>query len=357
MKIAIVTDTHFGYRNDNPIFGNYIRQFFKKCFFPTLEKLGIKTIVHCGDVVDRRKMIQFVTARNLYNSFILPCQEGDYDVYCLVGNHDVYFKNTNDVNALNELYNTSLKNFKIIKDVCTLEIGNTEIDFFPWINCENEQEAFDLMKNGSARIAFGHFEMIGYEMTKGRPMQTGMSDELVSRYDFVGSGHLHEKSSKGNVHFFGCPYELSWSDYGSPRGFHVLDLETLEFDFYPNPVSIFQKLEYDDRIPEEELFSQVSSKNVKNKVIKIYVNHSTNQVLLNRFCSAVEALSPVSVVTIQAPSFIKHEEMSEIDSDDTLSMLVKFSEMSFTDKEQESKESLITLLKDIYSEAVELEEL
>ena len=62
MKIAIITDTHFGARNDNQNINDYFYKFYDNVFFPTLVERGITTCVHMGDVTDRRKFISFRTA-------------------------------------------------------------------------------------------------------------------------------------------------------------------------------------------------------------------------------------------------------------------------------------------------------
>ena len=53
-KVAIITDTHWGARNDSQVFSNYFAKFYENVFFPTLEKRGIRTVIHMGDIVDRR---------------------------------------------------------------------------------------------------------------------------------------------------------------------------------------------------------------------------------------------------------------------------------------------------------------
>ena len=42
MKIAIITDTHFGARNDNVNFNEYFYQFYEGVFFPYLQQNNIK---------------------------------------------------------------------------------------------------------------------------------------------------------------------------------------------------------------------------------------------------------------------------------------------------------------------------
>ena len=41
MKIALITDTHFGARNDNLAFNDYFYKFWEETFFPYLEEKGI----------------------------------------------------------------------------------------------------------------------------------------------------------------------------------------------------------------------------------------------------------------------------------------------------------------------------
>ena len=62
MKIALLNDTHFGVRNDSEAFRKYQLRFYNEIFFPYLKEHNIKTLVHLGDVVDRRKFINFQNA-------------------------------------------------------------------------------------------------------------------------------------------------------------------------------------------------------------------------------------------------------------------------------------------------------
>ena len=55
MKVGIITDTHFGGKNDNLQFAAFQRQFYEGTFFPILRREGVSTILHMGDVFDRRK--------------------------------------------------------------------------------------------------------------------------------------------------------------------------------------------------------------------------------------------------------------------------------------------------------------
>ena len=94
MKIALITDTHWGARNDSAIFATHFSKFYNNIFFPYLDEHNIKTCIHLGDVVDRRKYINFKTANDLRENFVERLWEMNVDTHMIVGNHDIYYKNT-----------------------------------------------------------------------------------------------------------------------------------------------------------------------------------------------------------------------------------------------------------------------
>ena len=98
MKIALVTDTHWGARNDSVAFLDYFSKFHDNIFFPYLEKHGIKTIIHLGDIVDRRKYINFVVLNRFKDRFIKPVVERGIDLHVIIGNHDVPFRTVSYTN-------------------------------------------------------------------------------------------------------------------------------------------------------------------------------------------------------------------------------------------------------------------
>ena len=59
MKIAIITDQHFGARKNSKLFHDYFLKFYNNVFFPFLEKEGITTVIDMGDTFDNRTGINF----------------------------------------------------------------------------------------------------------------------------------------------------------------------------------------------------------------------------------------------------------------------------------------------------------
>ena len=69
MKLAILNDTHFGARNDSSLLMEYSFDFFENQFFPYLQENDIKTIIHLGDFMDRRKYVNFNTLHEVKSRF------------------------------------------------------------------------------------------------------------------------------------------------------------------------------------------------------------------------------------------------------------------------------------------------
>lgn len=301
--IALITDTHHGVRNDNKMFREHLKKFYDNVFFPTLDKYNIKQVIHLGDLVDRRKYINYVTFRRLKTDFILPLQERGIHCTYLVGNHDVYYKNTNEVNALHEFFgkdygqNVYDENLvSVVTRPTEIEIGNKPILLLPWICEDNEDQSKYLIETTVAPIVLGHLEINGFEMD-GRLCDHGLNPELFSKFLFVGTGHFHKKHSKDNIHYLGAPYQMTWGDYEQQRGFHLFDTETFELTFVENPYTVFHKLHWDDTYFTLEEIENLNDQDIYNCYVKIFVQNKTNPTMLELLIAKLEELG-ADVTTI-----------------------------------------------------------
>ena len=166
MKIALITDTHFGARSDHLAFDAYFKKFYDEFFFPTLVEKGITTVMHLGDVFDRRKYINYNTLKSCKQYFFDKAQELGLDLYLIPGNHDTYFKNTNEVNSP-ELLLQDYNNVKIFPEITELEFDKRKILFVPWICSDNYHSTMERVNVTDATVCFGHFEFSGFQMYKG----------------------------------------------------------------------------------------------------------------------------------------------------------------------------------------------
>lgn len=354
-KICLITDTHFGVRSDNQSVLNHQRQFYEQIFFPELEKRGIKKIVHLGDLVDRRKYINFNTSFQMTEMFIKPIVNGGYDLDIILGNHDTFYKNTNSLNAVQQLYGGT-PNINIFEHPSEEVIDGVNILYLPWICAENQQDTLKLIETTKCEIVFGHLELQGFEMYKGSVAQVGTLDrKLLDKFDMVLSGHFHHRSSDGTITYLGTPYEMNWADYDDPKGFYILDLDTRELEFIQNPLKLFIKIFYDDSTMSEfQEFDKLDYHHVGDSYVRVVVKNKDNPALFDNFMKMIDSLMPVDVMIVEDHLNLNLEDDAEIaDIEDTQTYLIHYvDQLSIIDDRRSRLKSLFIQL---HKEAQELE--
>ena len=346
MKVAVITDTHFGARSDSKAFSDYFYKFWTNTFFPYLIENDIKTIIHCGDLMDRRKYVNFDTLNRMRKEFIKPMMDNDITMHTIVGNHDTYYKNTVDVNSVEQLFDINgTSPIVAYAEAKTLELPDGyKVDMIPWINNDNEETVLEFIKNTKSSIAWGHFDLQGFEMMKGvSSMYHSRSADFLKNYETVYSGHFHTKSDNGHIHYLGNTYEINWSDCNDNRGFHIFDTETLECDQIVNPYKLHVKVHYDESNKEEQLDLEYNG-----QIVKLIV---TNKKDFSHFNLLVEKIERESeTLTIVEDHGLLTTEQVEFDTEDTITTLKKYVEGMNIDNEEEVKK----ILNEIYVEAIAL---
>ena len=354
MKIALITDTHWGIRNDSPVFHDYFKRFLDEVFFKELVDQDIRHVIHLGDLVDRRKYVNFLTLSRLRTDFLDRLDDMQIKTHIIAGNHDVYYKNTNSVNALKELIIGKYDNIKVYDRPACIDFSGTPILLLPWICEDNSQESMDAIKTTPAQVVMGHLELNGFEMFRGSISDHGMDHRLFDRFDVVCSGHYHHKSDTGNIHYLGAFAEYTWSDYDDPRGFHVFDTDTRELTFIRNPYRMFEKIWYDDSGKTSTQIIESSQVDVSNKMIKVIVKNKTNPYFFDLFIDNLEKNGPADVQVVEDHLHLDLMEDDEIvdEAEDTLSVCRKYIGQMNLSVDQKKLERVIT---NLYSEALQVE--
>ena len=313
MKIALITDTHFGARNDNINFNEYFYKFYEGIFFPYLQQNNIKHCIHLGDVLDRRKYVSYRIAKDFRERFIAPFNHLDVQLHMIVGNHDIYFKNTNDVNSLTELLSQKFNNVHIYAEA-------QEID--------------------------------GFQMYAGHESQGGLSKVEFQRFDTVMSGHFHHKSDDGQIFYLGCPYEITWSDYNDPKGFHVFDTDTRELHRVINPYKMFSKIYYDDI---NENYEKHDVEQYKDQYVKLIVVNKKDLYGFDKFTDRLLQADCHEVKIIEDFSDLDANTVSDDiveNTEDTMTLLGKYVDELNVNLD---KDRLKNMMRALYTEAQDLE--
>jgi DNA repair exonuclease SbcCD nuclease subunit len=349
LKVAIITDQHFGARNDSIAFLDFFQKFYDDTFFPSLDAAGINTVLILGDTFDRRKYVNFYALDRAKKMFFDKLEERGIRVHMLAGNHDTYYKNTNDVNSP-DLLLREYNNIDVIDSPETIVIDGTSICMMPWICPENYQESIDEMKNTKAEICMGHFEIAGFAMHRGMESHDGLSKEIFDKFDMVFSGHYHHRSDDGHIYYLGNPYELTWQDFKDTRGFHLFDLERRELEFISNPNTMFERVEYDDKDCEPIDLDLID---LSGKYVKLVVVNKTDYYKFDKFIQKLYNKGCYEIKIIEDFSEFEEGQMDEeINLEDTVSVLSNYVDSIETDVD---KEQIKTFMRTLYTEAVNQE--
>jgi len=343
MKVAIITDTHYGARKGSKLFHDYFELFYKNVFFPTLEQYEIDTIIHMGDAFDSRKSIDYQSLEWAKRVVFEPLKK--YEVHMIVGNHDSYYKNTNNTNSPQLL----LKDYS---NICTysspteIKVGNLDVLLLPWICMENEEQSLQMIKKTKAKVAMGHLEFQGFRINRQIIMEHGLEANLFTNFKKVFSGHYHTRSDNGTVFYLGNPYEIYWTDVNDTRGFTIFDTETLEHTPINNPYKMFYNIYYEDTN-----YQTFDTREYENKIVRIIVRKKTDTKKFEKFVDKLYSCGVAELKVVENFAIQESDEFEAFESEDTLSILNRYIEEAEINLD---KSVINKMIQEIYQEACEL---
>ena len=343
MKILLITDQHFGVRNDNLHFVEHYKKFYSKIVIPFLKASGIKEIINLGDTFDRRKYVNFMSLEAAKEMWFDPVKELGCKMTALVGNHDIYYKNTLRINSPDELLGGY--DIDVITEPTTCTFDGTDILLLPWICDENYDRTLRSISESTAPVCMGHLELNGFEAHPGHVMDKGIDMNIFSKFTKVFSGHYHTKSNKNNCYYLGNPYQLYWNDYGQKRGFHVFDTETLRTTFYRNPFDTFHKLYYNNGVvlPNEE--------EVKGTFVKLIVEDKGDYTKFDYFIRQLQDIGLADLKIVEDLSVDIEGGDVVVETEDTITLLDNY--IDDIDLKVD-KSNVKNIMRSLYMEASEL---
>ena len=344
MKVLLITDQHFGVRNDNQYFLDHYKKFYSQIVIPFLRVSKIKDIICLGDTFDKRRSINFMSLDQAKDMWFDPIKELGCHMTMLIGNHDIYYKNTLRINAPTELLG-SYDNIDIIDEPTTRNIGGTDILLLPWICDDNSDRTLRSITESTAPVCMGHLELNGFEAHPGHVMETGTDKSQYKKFTKVFTGHYHSKSNKDNIYYLGNPYQLYWNDYGCKRGFHVFDTETLKTTFYRNPFDTFHKLYYNGgvAIPDEE--------EIKGTYVKLIVEDKGDHSKFDYNVRQLQSIGLADLKIIEDLSVELEDGSSDMETEDTMTLLDNYiDEIDL----KVDKSNVKDIMRSLYMEASEL---
>lgn len=353
MKIVLLNDTHAGARNSSEVFLEYFARFYRDVFFPYCREHDIKQILHLGDFYDHRKFINFKALHHNRKNFLEPMRDLGMSMDIIPGNHDVAYKNTNELCSLKELLGFFMKNVNIVMKPKVMDYDGCKIALLPWLNPENYEESMKFVKNCDASILAAHLELQGFDVQRGMPATHGMITEDFKKFEYVLSGHYHTKQSKDNIHYLGSQFEMTWSDCEDPKFFHVFDTDTRTLTAVRNPYTIYAKYRYDDSDPS--VIDGFDTSVFKDHFVKIIVKNKTDPFRFDRFIERIQTSGSLEIKIAETFEEFSGENVEDFnmetvtDTGDLLSVYVDSVECDA------DKSIIKSKLRELYVEASNLE--
>lgn len=349
MKVAVITDQHFGARKGNQNLHEYFKKFYDTVFFPTLKKECIDTIIDMGDTFDTRKGIDFWSLNWAKENYYNILRDMGVTVHTIVGNHTAYYKDTNDINSV-DLLLREYDNVVVYGSPTEVKIGGLDMFFIPWINDENREETMGMINSTKSKVAFGHLEMRGFFANKTYICEHGEDKTNYKKFEKVFSGHYHHRNFQDNIYYLGNPYEIYWHDVEETRGCHIFDTETLEHTPVNNPHRLFHIISYEDT-PHQTF----NAEPYKDKIVKVVVNKKSNGAKFERFIDKLyqSGVNDLKIVeNFDFNGFYQSDEFTTDESENTLSILNRYvdeSECSLNTSKVKS------ILEKVYTSACEVD--
>ena len=285
-KVAIVSDLHLGVHTNSTQWHS-IAINWARWFRDELKRQKIKDIIFCGDWYHNRSEISVNTLQ--VSADIIKILE-DFNIIALVGNHDIYYKNRTDVNSLSIFKNS--KNFTVIDKFTVIEAFDKVISLCPWGTEVNQIVDSD--------VIFGHFEIESFKMNTFKDCDHGLGvKDLLAKSSLVISGHFHFRHEKtfrdGKILYVGNPFQMDFGDCDNYKGYYILDLDEMSYEFTENVISPHYKKIYLGDLVKAETITPAIASAFANNIVKFKIDRNISQEDLSILMSKLNLLNPESL--------------------------------------------------------------
>jgi DNA repair exonuclease SbcCD nuclease subunit len=302
--------------------------------------------------MDSRKFTNHIVLNEWKRRFFDELKKRQIEFHMVLGNHDIATKNTVSINSP-KLFFAEYDNIKIYEFPTEVKFGKLDVLMVPWICLENHMECELMLNESKALWTVGHFEIDGFEMHRGQTHCGGKKLEAFRRFEQVVSGHFHTRSENGNIKYVGTPYEMTWIDYGDPKGFHVFDTVKRELEFVQNEFTIFNKLFYNDKDQGSEYFKGFDVESLKDTYLKIVVVNKTDPYQFDRLLDKIYQIGVADLKIIEDMSDLESDAVDDdgIEMQDTISLIESYVDQVDTNLDNKKMKSF---MKTLYTEALEV---
>lgn len=343
----IISDTHFGARNNSVEWLNNMIAYFEDFFIPKVKENYKKgdILIHCGDVYDNRQSVNLLVLHRTISLFEKFREIFD-GIYVIAGNHDIMRKNSNDISSLDTL--KYIPGVHIFKEPISIKTKYADLLFMPWR--KSHEDEVNTIHSYNADYLFCHTTISGVKFDKYRSSESGLKNGECKDFKRVYSGHIHLTQRYKNILYVGNPYQMTRSDTNNNKGFWCIDFESGEETFFENTYSpkfikIYLEKTLDNTLNE---IIDVST----NNFVDVYI--PSEWLLKYQITPLIEQLSDVSkrleVIPFDSDDKMENNEINYEKTLNTYNLCENYvNNMSL---EKSIKDRLLKTLKELYNESI-----
>lgn len=333
-KVAIFSDLHLGLYGNSETWHDIALK-WADWIVKELKSKKIKDILFLGDFFHNRSEISVQT---IHVASLILEKFRDFNMVMIVGNHDAYYKNRSDVHSLGLI--SGHDNVTIVDEHLEIEAFDKKLLFVPW-NGKLPNQKYDYI--------FGHFEIQSFKMNNYKVCDHGLTvSDFLSLTDTVFSGHFHtrnfKKYNEGCIHYVGNTFPHDFNDYGNVKGYHILDIENGDLEFFENTVSPkFQKI-FMSRI------KSYAKDDFQNNIVKLIVDLDATEKQVEKVQTYISKFKPFQFHTEYSITTKTADEVDNVDSIDILDSVEEFvGQLKLEENKQTRVEKII---KELYERIV-----
>ena len=286
MRICIIGDLHYGEKSNSEVYNRQLNEMLRWAV-GVCEENQVNCCVQLGDWFHHRNSLNSLTiSYGIEGAKILSDYFGKDNVYVLVGNHDIYYKDSLNV--------TSLSIIEPFVTVIDSLFNCHGVLMTPWIIDQKQWDDLIEDANENAIFVMGHFEFSGFYVSKGHIAEHGNNAKELGMVRRVFSGHYHSPQEVGNVLYCGTPIATTFSEANEAHGIYILETQTgkLEFIEYTgtqtisipyeqldevlktiNPETTSIRVEFPDSIDDESIVESVQAKLSELSFVEVKVKY------------------------------------------------------------------------------------
>lgn len=290
-KITLVGDLHLGIKNNSIEWLNIQREFLLDFLINKVDEdfNEDRDILFLeGDIFHSRESINVRVQNEAFEIFSALAKKFKRGIYIIIGNHDVYYKDKNEVHSLKSLSHLA-ENIHVFErpEIITIN-GSHNFLMLPWVESTSQINQIITDHKELCDYIVCHADIKGLRFNKWTKVEHGIEVDMLSSYKRVYAGHIHHRQEFKNVLYTGTPYQMDRGDRDNTKGFYQLDVSgsTLTETFIENTVSpVYKKFDIYDLLekPVEEVIELFNNSFVD---IMISVNF-VNKFSVNRFLEAI----------------------------------------------------------------------